>query len=437
MLFTILAFILVLAVLVLVHEIGHFVTARIFGCKVEEFGFGFPPRILGWQKIKRAKLQPIVEQEKMEVKIEDTPLADGSELIKEVIVDQKREVDQLVEVKETRTVWGSREVAESSVGEEIGTIYSLNWIPLGGFVKIKGEDGDNRQDPDSFGSKKAWQRAIILFSGVAMNVVLAAFLLSIGFGFGLPMAVDDDVSTLKHAQVADTQIQIYSVIDNYPAQAAGIQPGDVVLNIDGQKFDTLQSLQDYISSKQDQEMSLALDRGGQEVQLKATPKYNDEVKRATIGIGLLKTGIVSYPWYLAAVKGVEVTGRMIVMIFVAFYNILHNLVVGQPVGVEVTGPVGIAVMTGQMARLGIIYILQFIALLSLNLAIINFLPFPALDGGRLLFLLIEKIRRKPINQQIENFVHNLGFILLMILMVFVTYRDVIKWGGGLWSKFFG
>jgi regulator of sigma E protease len=125
------------------------------------------------------------------------------------------------------------------------------------------------------------------------------------------------------------------------------------------------------------------------------------------------------------------------MIFVAFYNILHNLVVGQPVGVEVTGPVGIAVMTGQMARLGIIYILQFIALLSLNLAIINFLPFPALDGGRLLFLLIEKIRRKPINQQIENFVHNLGFILLMILMVFVTYRDVIKWGGGLWSKFFG
>lgn len=372
MLFTIIIFIAVLAVLVLVHELGHFFTALKFGCKVDEFGFGFPPRIKAWKS------------------------------------------------------------------KKTGIEYSINAIPLGGFVKIKGEDGDNRQEADSFGSKKAWQRAIILASGVAMNIVLAVVLLSIGFGFGLPTALPENLADLgPSARVSAEQTQIYMVSPSSPAEKAGLQAGDAILQIDGQSFNSLTEIQNYIDSKKDQSIVLDLKRSGEEVKVTVKPEFIAEINRAGIGVGLMRTAMVSYPWYLAIVKGVEATWNLGVTIVLAFYNILKNLFMGHPVGADISGPIGIAVLTGQVARMGWIYILQFVALLSLNLAIINFLPFPALDGGRILFLIIEKIRHKPINQTIENIVHNIGFALLMLLMVFVTYRDVVKWGGGLWQKIFG
>jgi regulator of sigma E protease len=124
-------------------------------------------------------------------------------------------------------------------------------------------------------------------------------------------------------------------------------------------------------------------------------------------------------------------------ILVALYELIKNLIVTQKVAVDLSGPVGIAVLTGQVARMGFIYLLQFTALLSINLAVINFIPFPALDGGRILFLIIEKIRRKPVSQKIENLVHNIGFALLMALVLLVTYRDVVRFGDkfvGLWEK---
>lgn len=373
MLFTIIIFIAVLGILVLAHELGHFVTALKFGCKVEEFGIGFPPRIKG-------------------------------------------------------CAWRSK---------KSGVLYSLNWLPLGGFVKIKGESGENREDADSFGSKKIWQRGIILSAGVLMNIVLAMILLSIGFAFGLPTALPDDLSELGKAEVRAEQIQIYTVANDLPAAAAGIKMGDVILNIDGQKFDNLNGIQNYIATHQSQEIILAIKRAGEELAIAVTPEYWEEIDQAGIGIGLAKIGLVSYPWYLALVKGVEATGNLFIVILAAFYTLIKNLITAQPTGVEITGPVGIAMMTGQFARMGFVYILQFTALLSINLAIINFLPFPALDGGRFLFLIIEKIRRKPINQKIENLVHNLGFLLLMLLIVFITYRDVVKWGGGAWERIFG
>ena len=127
------------------------------------------------------------------------------------------------------------------------------------------------------------------------------------------------------------------------------------------------------------------------------------------------------------------------MIIVAFYELIKGLIFGQGVTADLAGPVGIATLTGQVARLGVVYLMQFTALLSINLAVINFLPFPALDGGRFLFLIIEKIKRAPVRREVENLIHNIGFALLMILVLVVTFRDVAKFSGAfsnIWNKLF-
>ncbi|MBI5621795.1 RIP metalloprotease RseP [Candidatus Falkowbacteria bacterium] len=371
MLFTIIVFILVLGILVLVHELGHFFTARKFGCKVEEFGLGFPPRAKQW------------------------------------------------------------------TSKKSGINYSLNWLPIGGFVKIKGEDGENRVDQDSFGAKPAWQRAIILCAGVTMNLVLAAVLLSIGFGIGLPSALPDDLSELGNVRVVQEKIQVYRVADGLPAAAAGLQTGDEIVSLDGQQFSATAAVSDYIATREGEVVNVALRRGGEDLAVSLIPEYYEAVGQSVMGVELIRTGLVRYPWYLLPWKGVEATYSLTIAILTAFYTLLHNLIAGVPVGAEIAGPVGIAALTGQMARLGVSYILQFVALLSINLAIINIVPFPALDGGRVLFLIIEKIHRRPVSQKLETAIHNAGFALLMLLMLFVTYRDIAKWGSGLWNKIFG
>lgn len=366
MFLTLIVFIFILGLLVFVHELGHFVAARKNGVKVEEFGFGFPPRIFGIKK-----------------------------------------------------------------GE---TIYSINWIPLGGFVKIKGETGEYEEESDSFAHKKIWQRALILSSGVGMNFVLAAVLLSFGFMIGLPQVVDGDLGSAK---IRDAKIQIVQVLENTPAEEAGLEVGDTILSVDGQKSDSVVNLQNYIDEKIDVPVKFEFERDEEMFQKEIVPIRLTETSKGGIGVGLLKSGIVSYPWYFAVWKGAESTVLFTKEILVALYELIKNLIVAQKVAVDLSGPVGIAVLTGQVARMGFIYLLQFTAMLSVNLAVINFLPFPALDGGRILFLVIEKIRRKPVSQKIENLIHNIGFALLMVLVVLVTYRDIVRFGDkfmGLWER---
>jgi len=366
MLVTLIVFIFILGLLVFVHELGHFVAARKNGVKVEEFGFGFPPRMFG---IKRGE-----------------------------------------------------------------TIYSLNWIPLGGFVKIKGEAGENRDDADSFAHKKIWQRALILASGVLMNFILAAVLLSFGFMIGLPQAIDGENG---YARIRDAKIQITQVLDGTPAKEAKIETGDTLLSIDGEKIEEVSRMQDYVAEKIGIPVKMVFDRNGNEIEKEVTPVFLPETGRGGIGVGLLKSGIVSYSWYLSLWKGAEATASFTGNVIIAFYELIKNLIVAQKVSVDLSGPVGIAVLTGQVARMGFIYLLQFTAMLSINLAVINFLPFPALDGGRIIFLIIEKIRRRPVSQKIENLVHNIGFGMLMVLILLVTYRDVAKFSDkfvGLWER---
>lgn len=357
MLITVVIFIIVLGVIVLVHEFGHFVTAKKMGMGIEEAGIGYPPRM--WAK--KAKS---------------------------------------------------------------GITYSVNWLPLGGFVRIKGEDGENKNDPDSFASKKPWQRAIVLVSGVFMNFMLCVILLSIGFAVGLPQAVDQ--KDLDKGLVKNYQVQVVSILEDKPAKAAGVELGDAIIAVDGQEVKGVNNLIDYTSGKIGQKLIYKIDRDGQILE-KEIAVVDIGQGRGGVGIGLVETGIVSYPIHKAIWNGFKLTGYLTKEILWAFGGIIRNLVIGKPIGAQVSGPIGIAVLTGQVAKLGFIYVLQFMALLSLNLAIINFLPFPALDGGRLLFLAIEKIRRKPISQKVEGMVHMIGFSLLMILIIIVTFQDVLRY----------
>ncbi|MFA6551862.1 MAG: RIP metalloprotease RseP, partial [Patescibacteria group bacterium] len=375
----IIIFIIILSVLVFAHELGHFWTAKKLGIIPREFGFGFPPRVGGFYK-------------------------DAS--------------------KKWKWFWGAKRPAGAK-----NTVYSINWLPLGGFVNI-GEDDDisgdeeTKNDPNHFKNQKPWKRAVILSAGVFMNLVLAAVFFAIGFTIGLPKVVDEIDSG---ARVSERNIQIIQVLDNTPAKEAGVIAGDVISSINGRVFNNYKELSEFVASQENKELQYKIKRGSDELNLVIVPKPIKENNNVPgIGISIAETGLVSYPWYRAIWEGIKTTVYLTWYIIAAFAVLIKNLIVGQPIGVEVAGPVGIAAMTGQAAQLGFAYIMQFAAILSINLAIINYLPFPALDGGRVLFLIIEKMRGRPVSEKLEAFLHNMGFILLMVLVLAVTFRDVLK-----------
>jgi len=173
-------------------------------------------------------------------------------------------------------------------------------------------------------------------------------------------------------------------------------------------------------------VDLLIRRGKEELKLTGMPRAEYPEGEGPLGVALAKTAEVRYPWYQAIWKGIEYTFN-ITITFVAFlFVMLWRLIIGQPIELDVSGPVGIAVLTGQVARLGFDYLLRFTAVLSVNLAIINILPIPALDGGRVLFILIEKFKGSPVSQKFEQRAHNFGFALLITLMILVTFRDIMK-----------
>ncbi|MFA5317880.1 MAG: RIP metalloprotease RseP [Patescibacteria group bacterium] len=376
---TIIIFLVILSILVFAHELGHFWTAKKLGLTPKEFGFGFPPRIGGFYKTKQGKW---------------------------------------------RWKWGGGKIENIT-----GTIYSINYLPLGGFVNV-GEDDDIggdeelKNDPKHFKNQKPWKRGVILTAGVVMNLILAAVFFSIGYMIGLPKVVDE---VGPGARFSEKNIQVVQILSNTPAEEAGVKVGDIIISINGQEFANYKDLSDFAASKNNEQLDYKIKRGKEELDLMIVPEpifENDNIPG--IGIAIAETGLVSYPWYLAIWEGIKTTIFLTWYIIVAFAVLIKSLIMGHGAGVEIAGPVGIANMTGQMAQLGFVYILQFSAILSINLAIINYLPFPALDGGRVLFLIIEKFRGKPVSEKVEAFMHNLGFILLMLAVAVVTLRDVLK-----------
>ncbi len=357
---TILLFLAILSVLVFVHELGHFLVARKMGMKVDEFGFGFPPRAWG---IKRGD-----------------------------------------------------------------TLYSLNWIPMGGFVKIKGESGEGRKDADSFASKSLFARFAVLFAGVAMNFLSACVLLSFGFMAGMPTVIDGPLP--PGAKVRDREVRVMSVYPGSPAARAGIVPGDIIIGLNTVQPADSQWARDFIGTNGAQGVQVALlpNKGEDRVAFLVSEPLGD-TGRTGFGVGLVDTGTVSLPIHRAVLQGTVSAAALVRDVVAAFADLAISVFTRTPASADLTGPVGIAVMTGDAAALGLGSLLQFMAVLSANLAVVNLLPFPALDGGRILFLIIEAIRRKPADEKVEAAVHNAGFLVLLLLILLVTFRDFMQFGG--------
>lgn len=366
---TILIFIVLLGLLVFVHELGHFLTAKWHGIKSDEFGFGFPPRFVG--------------------------------VVKDDVTGKYR------------LVWGNQDAKSKN------TVYSLNWIPLGGFVKISGEDGSGVENPESFSSRSAWVRIQVLAAGVVMNFLLAWALISIVGTLGLPQPIDPG----QRDRYPDAKIQILDVLKGSPAQTMGLQMGDEVVAINGEKMDSLAEVSETITINKGKEIRIDVDRFGKDLVLSGTPRTEYPSSEGALGISFSETAVVSYPWYQAIYRGAITTYNITIAIFEAFGKMIGSLFGAEKVPLDVTGPVGIVYLTKQMSDLGMSYLLQFAALLSINLAIINILPIPALDGGRILFILIEKLKGSPVSQRVEGMIHQVGFILLLLLMFLVTLRD--------------
>ena len=426
----VIVFVIILGLLIFVHELGHFLTARRNGIKAEEFGFGFPPRIFGIQFLSGREKQKTMEVESIEKEIVDIK-SGKNEIRKETITEKMRQVVRLIDIKKWRIIWGSRDGDDKNEKKDLqeahqkkfagSTIYSLNWIPLGGFVKIKGEDGGNKKDQDSFAGKSAWVRTKVLAAGVLMNFVLAWALISVVMMIGAPEATDTDKN------IAGSKIQISEIISGSPAENSGIKVGDEIAKTqNGIKIESVKDFQDFVNANKGKEINLSVQRGKEAIQIKITPREDAPNGEGPLGVGLAQTSIVKYPWYEAIWIGFKTTLSLIGAIFAALGGILKNLFMGNGVGADVAGPVGIAILTGEVTKLGLVYILQFAALLSINLGIINALPIPALDGGRILFILIEKIKGSAVSQKVEQIFHTVGFILLIILLVLVSFKDVLK-----------
>jgi len=356
--FTIIIFFALLALLILVHEFGHFVVARRAGIRVDEFGLGFPPKVFSFLRK--------------------------------------------------------------------GTRFSLNMIPLGGFVKIYGEEGEGRGEPDSFSSKSVGARIAVVLAGVAMNFLFAAIVLSFGFWYGLPGAVEGD-SGLK---TRDVRVTIVGVAPNSPAAAAGLKIGDSIsaFSTGGLKTEVAETkeAQDFIVAHKGQEITMLIKRGDETIEKKVMPRVEAPEGQGALGVALEKTGIISYSWYRAPIEGVKAVVNLTRLFVSTFYAIIVNLTVHGVMTAEVAGPVGIGVLTYQVTQLGFAYLIQFAAILSINLGIINAFPFPALDGGRAIFLLLEALKGSPVAPKYERVIHTAGFVLLIFLMILVTARDVIK-----------
>ncbi|MCC6563559.1 site-2 protease family protein [Candidatus Uhrbacteria bacterium] len=380
---SVLIFLLILSALVLFHELGHYVLARLFGVKADEFGFGFPPRVLGF-----------------------------------VNVNGK---------------W--KRVGRTDRTRYANTVWSLNWLPLGGFVRLKGEAGEDGKDPDSLLAKNGWQKFAILAAGVTMNWLFAAVVFSAGFMIGVPAVTEGLPPT---AIVTDPRVQIMEVVPSSAAAKAGLKAGDEIVTVEGQRITDAATAQSLLlqHTTSGEEITLEIKRDGKMEALLAMPEYLAALDRPGLGVALADTATVRFPAWLAVGEGITMTARYTWMIISGFFGLIGSLFIGKP-SAELSGPVGIAVMTGGIVAQGKWAVAQFAAILSLNLAVINFLPIPALDGGRATFVLIEAIRRKKNNGRTEAMVHQIGFITLIIIVLLVTLQDLRRYGGTIWQGIVG
>ena len=346
-----------LIALMIIHEFGHFIIAKKFGVRVDEFGIGYPPRIFG-----------------------------------------------------------------KKIGE---TIYSINWLPLGAFVKIYGEEG-GVDDLRSFQNLKIWQRFLIMIGGVAAFWVAAMIIFSVVFAMGTDLPVSDaDTQGLGNPQV-----KVVSVSANSPASQAGLKISDaitaIIINGVDTKISKISEFQKITGDNKGKEITLTIDRFGKSFDVNLTPRVNPPAGDGSVGVGLerMATLIKKSSWYMAPVQGVVYTWQTTVNALVGLYSVFTNLFTGKgaPQGAEFAGPLGITVFLANAASYGLGFFLYFIGMISVFIAIFNLFPIPALDGGKIIFLIIEKIKGKPVSVKVEQGITMSFFIILITLSLFITIR---------------
>ncbi len=362
---TLLIFFIILSVLVLSHEFGHFIVARRAGMRVNEFGFGFPPRLWGVKK-----------------------------------------------------------------GD---TTYSFNLIPFGGFVKIYGEDpleNDGSDDNNrKFTSKSKRAQAAVIVAGVTLNFILAWVLYSVGFMSGMPT----QVKGITTGTLVDERIIVTEVIKDSPAEAAGLQLGDSIIGLTygNRQIVPLNTddVSEFISAVAKNEALLfEYTRGDIINEVSILPSSEITQEKRLIGISMSAVANWKLPPHLAVWQGLKQTVFIMWLTTTSLFELIKEAVLGQASLNDVSGPVGIYVLVGQAGQLGLNYLISLTAVLSITLGIINFFPFPALDGGRFLFLIIEAIKGSEISPTLARRLNIGSFIFLIALMLLITWGDFIKYG---------
>lgn len=360
---SVIIFFLVLFVLILVHEWGHFIAAKKTGMRVDEFGIGFPPKLYGIKK-----------------------------------------------------------------GE---TEYTFNALPIGGFVRIFGENPDSldESDPDkarAFGSRPRWAQAVVLVAGVTMNVIFAWFLFFITFVAGVPTAVDETMAS------PEAVLYISGVLPTSPLYGQ-IQPGSRIVSIgSGESIlnsPTPTTFSEFIQTNSESEVAINFSKSGEESTVSVTPVLGlipDAETKAAVGVSLAMVETQSYSVTEAVVSATTATYSGLINIATGLFTLLAQSISGTADFSQVAGPIGIVGMVGDAAGFGLVALLTFTAMISLNLAVINMLPIPALDGGRLVFVLIEAVIRRRINPVWIGRTNLVGFALLMLLMIAVTFNDIMR-----------
>ncbi len=356
MILTIITFIAILAALVLIHELGHFIAAKKNGVMVEEFGFGFPPRLFGFKR-----------------------------------------------------------------GE---TLYSINLLPIGGFVKVYGEEYHEEQkqeiDPAlrdrAFVNKKPWQKASIVVAGIVGNFLLAWVLISYLFTQGVPSPTN--------------KVIVEKVSPGSPAAQAGIRENSSIeyLTVGGTRYETKNSEDLIALSKKfaGKEVVFHTVAGGAARDITIVPRVNPPKGQGPLGVTITSYEIKKFPWYSAPFFGLVESFKITQKIVVELTRTAVRFFSFQKTQVDVAGPIGIAQFTGQAIKFGSNAVLELMALLSLNLAVINILPFPALDGGRLAFIVYEWVTRRRVNTRVEQYANLSGMIVLLSLAALITVHDIMK-----------
>ncbi len=355
MFLTVITFFIVLSILVLVHELGHFLVAKKAGVKVEEFGFGYPPRMFS-----------------------------------------------------------------KKIGE---TIYSVNWLFFGGFVKLYGEEYTERHGREhgktrkrAFWAKSKKARTAVIVAGVLANFVLAIVVFSIVYSFsGIP--------------VKTGKIKIAGLLPNSPAAEAGLKEGDIVLEINNETLVDVNHFINLIDQQKGQQLSLLVERTEEgQLILWVTPRNNPPEGEGPLGVLVSEIEIKKFPfWQMpwrGTVEGFKEAFGWAALIIGALKKMVVDLIVHGTVPKDVAGPVGIFQITGVVAKSGILNVLQFMGILSVNLAVINILPLPALDGGRLVFIIYEVVTRKKPKPSFERWVNTAGMAFLLLLIILITVNDI-------------